>query len=263
MLGQGNPRGSAPWGGVWDRWAPGWPRARAAAAAWWSRGQWATTTQRGQDGRAPDADHTTDASGRLARRTGPRDVAASGNRPLGADAGRASPDALGDMDEFEAFFRRHERQVVACLWRITGDEQTAHDLSQETFLRAWRHFAQVRGYEQPGAWLLRVATNLALNELRRRSVPTAAAERFADDDAPGALASSDPNLRLAERDLVEQTLLELTPQQRAALALREVYGFTCEEIGRTLGVSRDAIKMTLWRAREQFRLHYLRKGGWR
>jgi RNA polymerase sigma-70 factor (ECF subfamily) len=176
-------------------------------------------------------------------------------------AAPTGPDAPGGIAEFEAFFRQYERQVVACVWRITGDEQTAHDLSQETFVRAWRHYAQIRGYEQPGAWLLRVATHLALNEQRRRASPTASAAPFADDDAYDALARSDPNLRFVERDLVEQTLLELTPQQRAALVLREVYGFSCEEIGRTLGASRDAIKMTLWRGREQFRLHYLRKGG--
>lgn len=259
------------WAGVAraDR-AGGW----GAATPW--RSVWRLHSQRGQ-GEPSDADFTTDASGRAAGRSTPgaasrslprslpRDATTQpDSRPLGADAGMVAPytpNAPGGIEEFEAFFRRYERQVVACLWRITGDEATAHDLSQETFVRAWRHYEQIRGYEQPGAWLIRVATHLALNELRRRAAPTANAERFADDDAQDALARSDPNLRFAERDLVQQTLLELTPQQRAALVLREVYGFTCEEIGRTLGASRDAIKMTLWRGREQFRLHYLRKGG--
>ncbi|MEO7003767.1 MAG: RNA polymerase sigma factor, partial [Ktedonobacterales bacterium] len=152
-----------------------------------------------------------------------------------------------------AFFRQHERQVVAYLWRMTGDEQAAHDLSQETFIRAWRHFARISGYEQPGAWLLRVATNLALTYLR--SAGTHSSTHFADGDEP---ARSDPARRFVERDLVQRTLLELTPQQRASLVLREVYGFSCEEIGQTLGVSRGAVKMALLRGREQFRVHYLR-----
>ena len=65
-------------------------------------------------------------------------------------------------------------------------------------------------------------------------------------------------MRFIEVDLVEQTLLELPPKQRAALVLREVYGFSCEEIGSTLGMSRDAVKMSLWRARERFRVRYAR-----
>jgi len=278
---QGNPQATDRWRG-WQ--APYWRLVIWAGAARVERldslgssapwqADWRLGVQRGQD-ESVGADFATDASGRVAGRSSPRPTSHSlplgapqpgatqpGSRPLNADIDMATPNAPDGIEEFEAFFRRYERQVVACLWRITGDEPTAHDLSQETFVRAWRHFEQIRGYEQPGAWLIRVATHLALNELRRRGSPTAAAERFADDDAHDALSRSDPNLRFAERDLVQQTLLELTPQQRAALVLREVYGFTCEEIGRTLGTSRDAIKMTLWRGREQFRLHYLRKGG--
>ncbi|GEM_PF-635334 len=209
------------------------------------------------------------------RQSGSHPERAPTRQPASNPGAQSSADAAdgeyAGLDEFEGFFRRYERQVVACLWRITGDEQAAHDLSQETFLRAWRHFKQIRDYEQPGAWLLRVATNLALNHLRQRGSPVRSAEPLGgsgnagegDDsgDWRNALASSDPSMRFIERDLVQQTLLELSPQQRVALVLREVYGFTCEEIGRALGTSRDAIKMTLYRGREQFRLHYLRKGG--
>jgi len=158
-----------------------------------------------------------------------------------------------ELRAFEAFFRQHERQVVAFLWRMTGDEQTAHDLSQEVFIRAWRHFARIHDYEQPGAWLMRVATNLALTHLR--GAGARATDAFGERDEP---ARSDPARRFVERDLVQRTLLELAPQQRASLVLREVYGFSCEEIGQTLGVSRGAVKMALLRGREQFRARYQR-----
>jgi hypothetical protein len=48
--------------------------------------------------------------------------------------------------EFERFFREHEPEVTSFLWRVTGDPQTACDLSQETFLRAWQHFDRIRTY---------------------------------------------------------------------------------------------------------------------
>ncbi|HZC05188.1 MAG TPA: RNA polymerase sigma factor [Ktedonobacterales bacterium] len=161
-----------------------------------------------------------------------------------------------DPAEFEGFFRQHERAVYACLWRLTGDPQAARDLTQETFVRAWRHYEQARGYEQPRAWLLRVATNLAFSAHRRNRARPSSIESLTDAETP---ARSDPTHRLAERDAVERALLALPLNQRAALTLREVYGFSCTEIGATLGISRDAVKMALYRGREGFRRHYLRQ----
>ena len=157
---------------------------------------------------------------------------------------------------FEAFFLRFDRQITSYLWRMTGDEQIASELAQETFLRAWLHFDAICHYEQPLAWLLRVATNLAKQHHRRRMAPVGAATVFTEDTDP---ASSDPTMRFVEQDLVRQTLLQLPLHQRAALILREVYGLSCAEVGDLLSISRDAVKMVLWRAREQFRVHYLRE----
>src|SRR5215472_11574409 len=73
---------------------------------------------------------------------------------------RSGEDAIsGDC---ERFIRDHERPILNYLWRMTGDEQSAYDLTQEVFLRAWQHFATVRRYDQPRAWLFRMATNLSL-----------------------------------------------------------------------------------------------------
>lgn len=156
---------------------------------------------------------------------------------------------------FEEIFWRFERRIFGYLWRMTGDEQAARDLTQETFLRAWQHVAMLQDRPDHGAWLFRVASNLALTHLRRGHAPVGAAQPFAENDP----ASSDPAGRFAERDLVRQTLLELSPQQRAALVLHEVYGLSCKEIGATLGISFDAAKMTLYRARAQFRQQYPRE----
>lgn len=187
-----------------------------------------------------------------------REPAEQGRQQAGADAGA---DSAGDSppeppEQFEAFFREHERAVYACLWRLTGDAQSARDLTQETFLRAWRSFERVRAYEQPRAWLLRVATNLARSAHRRAPERPRSTDTLTEADEP---ARSDPTQRLAERDLVQRTLLALPPNQRAALTLREVYGLSCEEIGSALGISRDAVKMALFRGRESFRKRYLGK----
>jgi RNA polymerase sigma-70 factor, ECF subfamily len=155
--------------------------------------------------------------------------------------------------DFEAFVALYERQILNYLWRMTGDEDAAYDLTQETFLRAWRHFAQVQGYAEPRGWLFRVATNLALSFRQRRAV---AAHRIVSLPEDGGPAASDPGRMVAERDQVREVLLALPPRRRAALVLREVYGIPAGEVAEILGMSRDALKMLLSRTREQFRTLY-------
>lgn len=158
--------------------------------------------------------------------------------------------------ECERFIREHERQILNYLWRMTGDEESAYDLTQEVFVRAWQRFDTIRHYEQPRGWLFRVATNLALSHLRRRTIALASAAPTGWDPA-----ASDPAGRQAESDQVRRVLLQLPPKGRAALVLREVYGLSCAEVARTLAMSGPAVRMALHRAREQFRDLYLREEG--
>ena len=169
-------------------------------------------------------------------------------------AAPAGDGATAPSATFEAFFWRYERKVFSYLWRMTGNGEAAFDLTQDVFVRAWRHFAEIRDAADAGPWLLRVATNVALTHLRHR---VAQAALPLEDDQPGT--SSDLAQRVAEQESVRQILLQLGPKQRSALVLFELYGFSCEEIGQALHMSRDAAKMTLWRAREQFRTLYLKE----
>jgi RNA polymerase sigma-70 factor, ECF subfamily len=169
-----------------------------------------------------------------------------------ASGAESAEDALND---FEAFFARYEREVVGYLWRMTGDEQAAHDLTQETFLRVWPRFDQVRAYDQPKAWLFRVATHLALNHLRDQATGAKARQAWSQSERA---AQSDPAIRIVNQDAVLRTLLTLSPRDRAALVLHSVYGLTCAELAQSLNVSRSTAKVTLWRARERFRERHQR-----
>ena len=162
--------------------------------------------------------------------------------------------------EFERFFLEHQARVSGFLWRMTGDTQAASDLSQETFLRAWQRFEQISAYERPDAWLIHVATNLALQHRRRRRAPIGAAAPL--DEAFDA-GVSDPGQRFPTRDVVRETLAELPPRARALLVLREVYGFSGEEAATALGMTPNAAKVALFRARQRFRAAYLAKEGTR
>ena len=157
-------------------------------------------------------------------------------------------------DDFEAFFRRYEPRITGYLWRMVADESAACDLCQETFIRAWQHFAEVQAAQQPQAWLFRVATNLALNHVRARGVRTAVPLDAANDPA-----SSDPSVRFVEHDFVQGILTELSPKARALLILRDVYQVSFDEVSALLGLSPTAARMALSRARAQFRDRYLQK----
>jgi RNA polymerase sigma-70 factor, ECF subfamily len=128
---------------------------------------------------------------------------------------------------FEEFIAGREADIFGYLWRLTGDEQAAYDLCQETLLRAWRHFARVRHYEQPGSWLFRVATNVALNAIAQRSTMRNRITPLGENEQP---AVEDASGSVARRDLIHATLLQLPPRERAALVLREVEGFSNGEI---------------------------------
>lgn len=158
---------------------------------------------------------------------------------------------------FDALFSRLERSVYGYLWRVLGDQQAAEDLTQETFLRAWRHIGKISAYERPETWVWRVATNLALNERRQRSTRNL---QPLDDDAE-IMSASDPAMRIALHDQVHATLLALPPRLRAAITLREVYGLSFTEIAQVLDISAANARVTLSRAREQFRQRYQRTEG--
>jgi RNA polymerase sigma-70 factor (ECF subfamily) len=173
--------------------------------------------------------------------------------PQGPSARFASDARSAQEHKFEDFFTRHQQDIFGYLWRITGEEQAAYDLCQETFLRAWQQFGTVSTYERPGAWLFRVATNLAINHQRRHAKSNGRLLELTEHDAAG----SDPALHVVERDAVTTVLLALPVRHRMALVLRIVYGMPFQEIAVTLGISQVAARMTLSRARQQFRRHYL------
>jgi RNA polymerase sigma-70 factor (ECF subfamily) len=182
------------------------------------------------------------------------------------DSHVADTDATTPQAEFEAFFHRHHQDIFSYLWRMTGEEQAAYDLSQETFIRAWQRFSTLQRYDYPAGWLFRVATNLALKHLRHRRVVTRLEPTplHNDDDlvepanrVPAHYA--DHAEQVVQDDLVRRVLLALSPRPRAVLVLHDVYGLSADEVAQTLKMTRAAVKMMLCRAREQFRIRYRRQ----
>lgn len=168
----------------------------------------------------------------------------------------------GNLDAFEEFFHQHHAVVFGYLWRMTGEEQTANDLTQETFLRAWQQFPTISAYDQPRAWLLRVATHLALNHAHSAARRSAIQHRdIPDDEDAATMVAPDQAEQAVKRDAIIRELLALPPRERSALVLHAVYGLSCAELADVLHISLSAAKVAVWRGRERFRRGYLHEEG--
>jgi RNA polymerase sigma-70 factor (ECF subfamily) len=149
-------------------------------------------------------------------------------------------------------FERYNAEIFAYLCHMLRDREAAEDLAQETFLQATRTGDNLRQVNNQRAWLYRIATNLALNALKRR-------RRFAWLPWVETRDSeSDTAEQVGKQAALEQALAALSPEHRAPLLLYAHYGFSVAEVAEALSISESAVKMRLCRAREMFRQAYER-----
>jgi RNA polymerase sigma-70 factor (ECF subfamily) len=166
---------------------------------------------------------------------------------------------------FDDLFREFHQDVFHCAYRLLGDSEEAADVAQETFVRAYRALPNLKGDLRPGPWLYRIATNLCLDRLRRRKlIRWEPWDTFTAVFHPKQVARDDPEREVVSREsrsLLRQALDRIPARHRQALHLREEVGLSCEEIGASLGISRQAAKSLLFRAREELREQYTALGG--
>ena len=155
---------------------------------------------------------------------------------------------------FDQLFARYHGPIYRHILGLVGDPAQAEDLTQDTFLKAYKALPGAREGAVV-AWLYRIATNTARDALRHRRRLTWLP--FGPGDAERVpTCEGDPPTGLATREAVRQALAWLTPTQRACLLLRARDGLSIDEIARALGLSTGNVKMTLYRAKERFRASY-------
>jgi RNA polymerase sigma-70 factor (ECF subfamily) len=155
-----------------------------------------------------------------------------------------------------AFVVRYERAVFALLSRMIGRGPHVEDLAQETFLRAFRALPEFRTdlSAKPSTWLLTIATRVALDARKKRTLPTEVLE----DAGPASPAHmpATPETEMARRELgraIARAAAELSDDQRAAFVLADYLGFEMNEIARALDIPENTAKTRLFRAREHMR----------
>lgn len=157
----------------------------------------------------------------------------------------------GDADAFRELVERHSNRVFRLCWRITGDEASAEDAVQETFLRVYRSLHRFDARSRFGTWLHRIAVNTAVEIMRKRRPETHLEE-------PEPLPSTEPGPERAAlsqevQRSVRTALGELSPMERTAFVLRHFEGRPIAEICRHLGLRESAGKQAIFRAVRKLR----------
>ena len=159
----------------------------------------------------------------------------------------------GNRDAFRTLVERHSRAVFRVAYRVTGNEQDAEDVVQDTFLKAYAELARFESRSGLGTWLHRIAANCAIDLLRKR--PRKTVSHDDEDTAPlvERLASTEAGPeRLAQgrqmRARLDEAMADLTPLERAAFTLRHLEQQSIDEIAEALGQNAAATRHSIFRA---------------
>jgi RNA polymerase sigma-70 factor, ECF subfamily len=168
----------------------------------------------------------------------------------------------GDPTAFDELVRRHRDRLWAVALRTTGDPEEAADALQDALISAFRRADQFRGDAAVTTWLHRIVVNASLDRLRRRAVRPTSPLPDDNEALPGAvIADPDDAIDRRETELViTAALAELPEDQRAAVLLVDVEGWSIEDAARMLGCPEGTVKSRCFRGRAKLakRLAFLR-----
>ena len=172
----------------------------------------------------------------------------------------------GDVDSFNQLVLRWERPIYSLAYRVLGREEDARDVTQETFLRAFRALPGFKRQAKFSSWLYRIALNLCRDWIRRqRRAPVLQMPEGVD---PAELvAASEPTESVEDlvarrelSDAVAEAMALLPEQQRTAIILKEYHGMTFQEIADLQGCPLSTVKTRLYQGLVVVRRHLERSG---
>jgi RNA polymerase sigma-70 factor (ECF subfamily) len=165
----------------------------------------------------------------------------------------------GDTQAFDQLITLHRERVFMVAYHILRNHEEALDVSQETFLRAWKNLARFDGSASLRSWLSRIATNASIDVVRRRQAhPQTEFEAVpmtidaASHTTPAQPARPGDSLDRAEmRSRFEQALGTLSADHRAVIVLKEIEDFSYQEIADAVGCSIGTVMSRLFYARKR------------
>jgi RNA polymerase sigma-70 factor (ECF subfamily) len=165
----------------------------------------------------------------------------------------------GDVDAFEELYREHVGRVYGLCLRMTGQPAQAEDLTQDTFVSAWRSLTGYEGRSSFSTWLHRIAVNAVLAERRR---PRGRNEMSLTDETGEQMDfAAEPGMDDATPIDIERAIAALPPGARDIVVLHGVYGYSHEEAAGMLGIAVGTCKAQLHRARHLMRARMQPEGA--
>lgn len=160
----------------------------------------------------------------------------------------------GDLNSFDQLAARYETRVYTIAYRYAGNHNDASDLAQEAFIRVYRSIGSFRGESSFLTWLYRVVTNVCKDEIRRRArEKTVSMEEMIDQgQQPVKSTKTGPLEEVVHkewREELQQLLNSLSYEHRTVIIMRDIQGYTYEEIAYFLECSLGTVKSRLSRAR--------------
>ncbi|CEP66438.1 RNA polymerase sigma factor, region 2 [Moorella glycerini] len=174
----------------------------------------------------------------------------------------------GDMEAFTLLVERYQKMLYTIAYRFLGNHEDAGDAAQEALVRAYKNLPGFRGQCSFKTWLQHIIANVCRDALRRLSRrPTLSLEGLQETEgvpwelAAGEAVTSPEEIILAREgeDHLHKLIQALMPEYRMVIIMRDVQGFSYEEIAATLGCSVGTVKSRLSRARQFLRQHLVRE----
>jgi RNA polymerase sigma-70 factor, ECF subfamily len=160
------------------------------------------------------------------------------------------------LERQNRFVSDNIRRIFAQIYRMVGNVADAQDLTQEAFIKAIQRQDQLKDEQKAAHWLSRIATNTAIDFVRRNGRATFCEIENAPeghDETPEQLI-----LRSEQRSYLQEGLKVLSARERAALLLRDVEGLPAEEVAKRMGCSKATVRSHIANARTKFR-RYIEK----
>lgn len=167
------------------------------------------------------------------------------------------PPPLEAAERQNRFVSENLRRIFVQIYRIVGNVADAQDLTQEAFIKALQREDQLKDDQKAAHWLSRIATNTAIDFLRRHgrvAYCEVDVQTESRDESPEAQL-----LRSEHRDYLEDGLRLLTARERAALMLRDVEGCSAEEVARQLDCSKATVRSHIANARVKLRRYMAKR----
>jgi len=179
----------------------------------------------------------------------------------------------GDRDAFRTLVQKYERRIYGIVVGMIRDREEAWDLTQEVFVKVYRHLGSFEGNSSLYTWMYRITVNLSIDYIRKRKgvgLEYDDARRHDKGpvglDAPVGKPADTPPQRLLREELVgkvNQALERLSPKHKQIVILRELEGLSYQEIADVLGISIGTVMSRLFHARRNMQRileKYLERG---